>query len=478
MGWGENGYSIGGYWFNQPELCLQWLKLHRASYNLSNGETSLLSLIIKYSKSTAAIISQDAFSIGTPEDCEYAQEHHSDKFGWHHTRIVVDLDNTLVTNPTIAGDYTSSKPISSVVDWVRDKSIQGAEVIVSTARKMKTCDHNIAMLTSKYGANIIAAIKDLELEEQEINLGKPLGDIYLDDNAINPYDSNWKTLAGDWSPISKDAPMNALPTTRKVQIVVRPVEHLFKSGSIVELAGQAAYYKFVNGTSLRKYFPLCYNILENKEMITLEMENIKGVPASYIWCNGVWGEREWHHCCTALEEIHGYYAGECNINWGDVLHGYITKVIIRCQNNSIYGELDEGYIIRDALFGTLQGYFESNQAITCIHGDMFMGNIIFTMKGDIKLIDMRGEINGKLTVLGDPNYDWAKLATSFLGMDSIVYNLPERSVEDGLFWIRRMPNPETVVVIALLLMYGALQFYSKDIAQKIIERIKLVLQTS
>lgn len=480
MGWGENAYSIGGYYFNNVDQCKQWLQSHRSCNPTIKGETSLLSLMIKYAKRVKAVYSNKSFSIGTPQDCNQAEIQCSDYFGWHQTRIVVDLDNTLVTNPVIAGDYSTSEVQVPIVEWIRDKSQKGAEIIVSTARKMKSSQNNVNRLTSKYGADIIADIKSLNLDEDEINLGKPLGDIYIDDRAINPYDKKWKVLAGDWAPIADYGPMNALPTTRKVGLKVAAVEHVFKTGSIAELAGQAHYFKFLlaSDKQLNKLFPKCYDITVDKDEICIEMEHIRGVPASYLWCNGVWGEKEWLQISEALNTIHTYHGPECCITWNDVISGYVDKVMDRCQKNEIYGLVDPDFILRDALFSTLESYYSHWNPITCIHGDAFMGNIIFSMKGEIKMIDMRGEVNGKVTILGDPNYDWGKLATSFLGMDSIVYNLPQRTIEEGLLWIRRMPNPAVICVIALLLMYGAMGFYTLEIAEKICQRIKDVLISS
>ena len=91
---------------------------------------------------------------------------------------------------------------------------------------------------------------------------------------------------------------------------------------------------------------------------------------------------------------------------------------------------------------------------------------------------MRGSIGNKLTVCGDPNYDWAKIATSFLGMDSIIYNLPIVSLEQGLQWIRKLPDYKIVVSLALVLMYGAIVFYDKQIAETIINRIKQIIQST
>ena len=51
-----------------------------------------------------------------------------------------------------------------------------------------------------------------------------------------------------------------------------------------------------------------------------------------------------------------------------------------------------------------------------------MTNIIINNFGKIKFIDMRGNIDGKLTIHGDWLYDWSKLYQSLIGYDKILQN--------------------------------------------------------
>ena len=60
--------------------------------------------------------------------------------------------------------------------------------------------------------------------------------------------------------------------------------------------------------------------------------------------------------------------------------------------------------------------------MTVIHGDTVMTNIILNNFGKIKFIDMRGGIDGMLTIHGDWLYDWAKLYQSLIGYDKILQN--------------------------------------------------------
>lgn len=271
-------------------------------------------------------------------------------------------------------------------------------------------------------------------------------------------------------------PINLLPVTRNVSIKLDKHGHIIKSGPITELKGQAYYYSFLNesiiASSIKNIFPFCYNIINCDNEIIIDMEYIKGVPLSYLWCYKLFGYREWNLCIQSLNKIHNIKC-DTNLNPDDVIKCYIEKVEQRRCHYQIYHTLDTEGELWNLLKLRIIDYKPS--LITCIHGDSFGGNIIFTMKGLIKFIDMRGEINNQLTVFGDPNYDWAKLATTFLGLDHIVYNLPERSITEGLKWINKLDNSSLIINLALVLMYSSIPFYNEKTSSQIINRIQQIL---
>lgn len=355
MGWGENAYSCGGYWFSSKELCLSWIAQQKIEYTEDISERSLLTLIMRYSKSTKPVLTQDWFSIGTPEDCQIAYQN---------------------------GFFS-----------------------------------------------------------------------YLD------------------SKIIETKPMNVLPITRGDAISIKSAQHVIKTGNVSDMRGQAYYYEFLQKQKedIRKLFPHCYDILYDNNKITIDMEYIKGVPGSYLWSYNTWGEREWKLVTNALNKIHAISVDD-NISPSQIRDSYFSKLKARREKYPIFASLDPDNTLYNSLLSNLAEY--KVNSLTTIHGDSFLGNIIFPMKGGIKFIDMRGEIDNKLTVIGDPNYDWAKLATSFLAMDSIVYDLPQRDIKDGMIWISKLENSKEIIFLALFLMYSCLPFYSYDISAKIVSRIK------
>ena len=70
-----------------------------------------------------------------------------------------------------------------------------------------------------------------------------------------------------------------------------------------------------------------------------------------------------------------------------------------------------------------------------IHGDFWFSNIILTYDDKYKIIDMRGQVDNKLTINGDIYYDYGKLYQSILGYDLLLNN---ESIDDE--YINTMKN--------------------------------------
>ncbi len=102
-------------------------------------------------------------------------------------RFCFDLDNTLVTSPTVPGDYTTCKPISRVIDQLKRLHADGHYIIIHTARRMRTHGGNIGRVTADVGAITIQQLHDYTVPYDELIFGKPFADFYVDDKAISPF---------------------------------------------------------------------------------------------------------------------------------------------------------------------------------------------------------------------------------------------------------------------------------------------------
>ena len=93
-------------------------------------------------------------------------------------RICFDLDNTLVTFPTILNDYTTVKPIEENIKYLKYLKSFGNTIIIYTARKMKTHCGNIGKINADIGKITFETLDKFNIPCDEIYFGKPNADFY------------------------------------------------------------------------------------------------------------------------------------------------------------------------------------------------------------------------------------------------------------------------------------------------------------
>lgn len=103
-------------------------------------------------------------------------------------KIVIDLDGTLTIDDP-EKSYIDKLPQPEVVETLRRYKDEGFEIIVATARNMRTYSGNVG----KINANTLPVVLDwLRLHDipfDEIHIGKPWcghDGFYVDDKAIRP----------------------------------------------------------------------------------------------------------------------------------------------------------------------------------------------------------------------------------------------------------------------------------------------------
>ena len=102
-------------------------------------------------------------------------------------RLVFDLDNTLTIEGT--GDYCNVHPRVEVVKQLRTYKAQGFEIIINTARNMRTYECSVGKINANTLPIIIDWLKKHEIPYDEIHVAKPWcghDGFYIDDKAIRP----------------------------------------------------------------------------------------------------------------------------------------------------------------------------------------------------------------------------------------------------------------------------------------------------
>ena len=313
-------------------------------------------------------------------------------------RICFDLDNTLVTHPTIHKDYTSVLPIQRNIDYLKLLHRLGHTIIIYTARRFKTHNGNVGAIVADIGKITFDTLDKFDIPYDEIFFGKPYAQYYIDDLAVNANSSLDKAL-GIYNTDIAPRSFNKVEYTDNTVI------------KYTSNKGEIYWYKNIP-ESVEEYFPKVVSIQDNR----IELERIDGVSYSYLYTNKQLTQKHLFSLINALSNIHSFdYPSSINIysNYSKKLRQRITE----------YPELYIKYGIVDLLMKiiySLQEYEEKNKGISgIIHGDPVFTNVFETPTG-VKLIDMRGKQGDEVTLYGDVYYDFAKIYQSLIGYDNIL----------------------------------------------------------
>jgi capsule biosynthesis phosphatase len=334
--------------------------------------------------------------LGTPEQLQtycLTTEHAKKR------RFCFDLDNTLVTYPQIDGDYSSVLPIKKAVEYVRFLKSHGHTIIIHTARRMKTHNGNVNAVVADIGKVTIETLEKFNIPYDEICFGKPYADFYIDDLSANPF-VDMEKQTGYYMPTIENRKFNT------IEMFENEVVKYSKSDSI---CGEIHWYKNIP-EEISDLFPKLLDAGDHK----LRIEKIHGIPVSLLYTNLSLTKSHLHRIFDSIDRIH-------NIRPYNIkkFYGYYTKKLIERHELINYATFSPSSELTFVdLMGKLIKYEETIR-LTCIHGDPVFTNILISNNSDIKFIDMRGMVNGELTICGDYLYDIAKIYQSIIGYDFI-----------------------------------------------------------
>ncbi|QYJ75526.1 HAD hydrolase family protein [Shewanella sp. FJAT-52076] len=102
-------------------------------------------------------------------------------------RLIVDLDGTLTKADNT--DYSAVSPREDVIARLRQYQAEGFEIVISTARNMRTFEGNVGKINIHTLPVITAWLDKHQVPYDEILVGKPWcghEGFYIDDRAIRP----------------------------------------------------------------------------------------------------------------------------------------------------------------------------------------------------------------------------------------------------------------------------------------------------
>lgn len=111
-------------------------------------------------------------------------------------RLVVDLDGTL-TVPKLGIPYDQLQPDEALVEQLRAYRAEGFEIIIYTARNMRTFNSSVGKISAFTLPKVVAWLKVHDIPFDEVHVGKPwcgTEGFYIDDRAIRPNEFKELTL--------------------------------------------------------------------------------------------------------------------------------------------------------------------------------------------------------------------------------------------------------------------------------------------
>ncbi|MBB3957631.1 capsular biosynthesis protein [Novosphingobium sediminicola] len=103
-------------------------------------------------------------------------------------RLVIDLDGTITIDEPGKG-YHEKTPNADVVMRLREYREAGFEIVIQTARNMRTHSNSVGKITAHTVPVILDWLKFHDIPYDELHVGKPwcgTEGFYVDDRAIRP----------------------------------------------------------------------------------------------------------------------------------------------------------------------------------------------------------------------------------------------------------------------------------------------------
>lgn len=386
--------NTGCYVFNDSSQVLNYIDKIEKS-----GEcyiSDIISLMVKDGIEFLSHNINNYHVLGTPQQIiEFAKS-----FPIEKKRFVFDLDNTLVTYPTIVGDYSSVKPIPKTINYLRNLKKKGHHIIVYTARRMRTHGGNVGAVIADIGEITMNTLKEFDIPYDELFFGKPYAHFYIDDLMINPKTDLNKELGFYMEEVEP----------RHFNKLIFSTNTVTKLSNNEKLEGESYYYKEIQNLPIKKYFPY----LHSSEKGKLIMEKIEGTNFSTLYINEILTTNHLDKLLDSAFEIH--HSSKLPQEKFDSYYDYNEKL-----KNRFKGFDYNSIGMDDKNLELILNSVKDNKGIyTPIHGDMVFSNIILTNNGSIKMVDVKGKRGNLLTIFGDPFYDFAKIYQSLIGYDEIL----------------------------------------------------------
>lgn len=317
-------------------------------------------------------------------------------------RVCFDLDATLVTPPTVRGDYSTCKPIQRTIDLCNYLKRMNHYIIIHTARRMLTHSGNVGAVIRDVGKVTIHTLERFNIQYDELLFGKPYADVYIDDKAVNANDDLQKKL-GVYVESFETRSFNTIQTN---------IMSIVKKESVHDLSHEIFWYQNIP-RDVKDLFPL---FIGTSSIHDYTIERIQGDTISQMFVDGRFTKDVLSTILDSIRRLHVLPRDHAT-NGEACNHFYMKKLETRTIGYTKYKHLDPQL----SMYNTFKSFFSKYTYVPCvIHGDPVFTNIIMNRFEKLKFIDMRGEFGDGSSIFGDPLYDYAKVNQSIIGYDFIL----------------------------------------------------------
>lgn len=200
----------------------------------------------------------------------------------------------------------------------------------------------------------------------------------------------------------------------KYNTLTKKNNEIVKNGKFSILIGELNFYRNIP-EDLSIFFPKLTDFsLDNiNQICQLKINYINGIPLFFLHKNELISDKIIDDLFNILDKIHNCKY-EISISKTNIHNNYFKKLEDRFNKKD--------YFFEDAeeIFQIIKEDLKKNycpEIVGVIHGDFWFPNILLEYSGNFKLIDMKGQVDGELTLNGDKYYDYGKLYQCILGFD-------------------------------------------------------------
>lgn len=196
-------------------------------------------------------------------------------------------------------------------------------------------------------------------------------------------------------------------------------DRITKSGPSESVAHEGLWYSNLP-PALAAHAPRLISQRHDGETTHLELERVFGALYSHLLFDDLLGERDIAKLLDILtafhESEHGHRIGLPD--GATIYDNYDPKLAARRDAILTLPEANSSY---ETIVAWHRAYEDDNRGRRAlIHGDPVFTNIFLTPAGSIVFVDPRGHLNGRSSLIGDANYDLAKVYQSLVGYDAVL----------------------------------------------------------